>query len=211
MKRRKIATSTGKAAATHAAAKKAASKKTAPMKSAAPSQFATPDGGPWGACFSPRARGEKRCWLVKSEADVFSWDDLQRAPKRTTHWDGVRNFAARNFLRDAMQVGDPVFFYHSMAEPQHIAGICEVVREGYPDHTAFDARHTGFDAESSPDAPTWFMVDLRAVESLVKPVTLAAMKAAPALSRMALLRIGRLSVTPVTPAEWATIVAMSRA
>jgi len=183
-----------------------------PAKAApAVSQFFTPDGGPWGRCFLPRAAGERRYWLVKSEPDVFSWDDLVMAPGRTTCWDGVRNFAARNFLRDAMKLGDGVFFYHSMADPQHIAGVCEVVREGYPDHTAFDAAHHGYDDASSPDDPTWFMVDLRAVEPLARPVTLPEMKAVKALAQMALLRIGRLSVTPVTAAEWDAILAMARA
>lgn len=178
---------------------------------AAVSQFFTPDGGPWGRCFLPRAAGERRFWLVKSEPEVFSWDDLLNAPDHTTCWDGVRNFAARNFMRDAMKIGDRVFFYHSMADPQHIAGICEVVREAYPDHTAFDAAHHGYDAESSPDQPTWFMVDLRAVEPLGRPVSLPEMKASKPLAQMALLRIGRLSVTPVTAAEWDAIVAMARA
>ncbi len=177
---------------------------------AEPSQFFTPKGGPWGKCFLPRRPGERRYWLVKSEPDVFSWDDLLRAPGRTTTWDGVRNFAARNFLRDAMKTGDLVFYYHSMANPQAIHGICEVVREGYPDQTAFQRGHDGYDAESSPDDPTWFVVDLRAVEALTTPVTLPMIKAAKALAQMALLRIGRLSVVPLTAAEWETIVAMGR-
>jgi predicted RNA-binding protein with PUA-like domain len=176
---------------------------------AAPSQFATPEGGPWGKCFLPRVTGERRYWLVKSEPSVFSWDDLMASPGRTTHWDGVRNFAARNFLRDGMKLGDLVFFYHSMADPQAIVGICEVVRDAYPDHTAFDPSHAGFDAESSPAKPTWFMVDLRAVEPLAAPVTLPTIKREPALARMALLRIGRLSVTPVTEREWRAVLALA--
>ena len=98
--------------------------------------------GKWAEALAPRRPGEARYWLVKSEPGVFSFDDLLRAPNRTTHWDGVRNFAARNFLRDGMKVGDRVFFYHSMADPQAIVGICEVVREGYPDHTARRTRTT---------------------------------------------------------------------
>ena len=175
-----------------------------------PSQFFTPEGGPWGKCFLPRAPGERRYWLVKSEPEVFSWDDLLRAPGRTTTWDGVRNFAARNFLRDAMKIGDLVFYYHSMANPQAIHGICEVVREGYPDQTAFQRGHYGYDADSSPDDPTWFVVDLRAVEALAVPVTLPVMKGAKPLAQMALLRIGRPSVVPLTAAEWDVIVAMGR-
>jgi predicted RNA-binding protein with PUA-like domain len=187
----------------------AATKK--PAKPTEVSQFFTPEGGPWGMCFVPRTPGERRYWLVKSEPGVFSWADLNRAPGRTTHWNGVRNFAARNFMRDGMRRGDLVFFYHSSADPQAIIGICEVVREAYPDPTAFDASHGGYDESSSADAPTWFMVDLRAVEALPRPVTLVELKATTSLSRMALIRTGRLSVVPVTPAEWQVIVAMGRA
>ena len=194
-----------------------ASKKPSPAKGdqSAPdpesSQFYTPEGGPWGKCFLPRPPGERRYWLVKSEPDVFSWNDLLQSPGRTTCWDGVRNFAARNFLRDAMRKGDLVFFYHSMTDAQHIAGICEVVREAYPDPTAFDKRHEGYDPKSSSQAPTWYMVDLRAVAPLREPVTLAMLKANKALKQMALLRIGRLSVTPVSSSEWNAITTMGRA
>ena len=166
--------------------------------------------GKWAEALAPRAPGERRYWLVKSEPSVFSFDDLLRAPNCTTPWDGVRNFAARNFLRDGMKVGDRVFFYHSMADPQAIAGICEVVRESYPDFTATDQKHAHFDPSSNPDAPTWFMVDVRAVAQFTRPVTLPEIKARKKLADMALLRIGRLSVTPVRPAEWETIVEMAR-
>ena len=192
------------------AAKKKSSAKKKPAAKPSVSQFVTAEGGPWGKCFLPRSRGEKRYWLVKSEPGVFSWDDLQKATERTTHWNGVRNFAARNFMRDGMKLGDLVFFYHSSVDPQVIAGIAEVVREGYADHTAFDADDHGYDADSSPDAPTWYMVDLRAVETFRTPVALPAIKATKALADMALLRIGRLSVIPVTSADWDTIVAMGR-
>jgi predicted RNA-binding protein with PUA-like domain len=164
--------------------------------------------GKWAEWFA-RAPGERRYWLVKSEPSAFSFDDLLRAPNRTTHWDGVRNFAARNFLRDGMKVGDRVLFYHSMADPQHIAGICEVVREGYADHTALDPKHPHFDPGSNPDAPQWYMVDLRAVAQLTRPVTLPELKSRRELADMALLRIGRLSVTPVRQNEWDTIVSMA--
>jgi len=190
-----------------APAKRAAAK---PKLAAEPSQFATAAGGPWGKCFLPRKAGERRYWLVKSEPEVFSWDDLTAATDRTTHWDGVRNFAARNFLRDGMKHGDQVFFYHSMANPQAIVGICEVAREAYPDYTAFDPAHPGFDAESSPAKPTWFMVDLRAVDKMPSPVTLPMIKRAKALAQMALLRIGRLSVTPVTEREWRAVLALAK-
>ncbi len=158
--------------------------------------------GKWAAAFTPRSPGERRYWLVKSEPSVFSYDDLVRAPKRTTCWDGVRNFAARNFLRDGMKRGDRAFFYHSMDEPQGIAGIVEVVREGYPDDTAFVRKHPGYDPDSDRTAPTWFMVDVRAVEKLARFAALADLKREPSLAKMALLRVGRLSVTPVTPQEW---------
>ena len=100
--------------------------------------------GAWAEWFVRRP-GEVRYWLVKSEPEVFSFDDLMNAPKQTTCWDGVRNFAARNFLKDGMRKGDQVFYYHSMANPQAIVGICEVVKEGYPDSTALDPKHHHFD------------------------------------------------------------------
>jgi predicted RNA-binding protein with PUA-like domain len=148
----------------------------------------------------------RRYWLVKSEPDAFSWDDLWRSPRRTTHWDGVRNYQARNMLRDELKRGDKVFFYHSNADPTAIVGVCEVVREGYPDHTAFDPREPHFDPKSDPANPTWYMVDLRAVEPFRRPVTLAELRATPGLEGMVLLRKGsRLSVQPVTPREWEII------
>jgi predicted RNA-binding protein with PUA-like domain len=165
--------------------------------------------GQWADTFKPRAPGEKRYWLVKSEPDTFSFDDLLAAPNKTTSWDGVRNHVARNFMRDGMQVGDRVFFYHSSTNPQAIVGIAEVAREAYPDPTAFDRRHDAYDAKSDQDDPTWFMVDLRAVERLPRPVTLAEIKKRPELAKMAILRIGRLSVTPVTQKEWGVIRAIA--
>lgn len=166
---------------------------------------AAPAAGPWAATFAPRTPGERRHWLVKSEPSVFSFDDLFAAPKRTTCWDGVRNFTARNFMRDGMKLGDGVFFYHSMTDRQAIVGTCEVVRESYPDHTATTRGHAHFDPGSDAANPTWCMVDLRAVERLPRPVALTAIKARPELAAMALLRIGRLSVTPVTVVEWRVI------
>lgn len=166
-------------------------------------------GGAWAAAFAPRAAGEKRYWLVKSEPSTFSFDDLLRAPNRTSHWDGVRNFAARNFLRDGMKLGDRVFFYHSSVDPQAIVGICEVVREGYPDHTALDSSHAHYDPGSNPAAPQWYMVDVRAVAQFTRPVTLMEIKGRRELAEMALLRIGRLSVTPVKAREWEVICAIA--
>jgi len=147
-------------------------------------------------------------WLVKSEPDVFSFDDLAAAPKKTTYWDGVRNFTARNNLK-AMKKGDRVFFYHSNASPSAVAGIAEVTKEAYPDPTALDPKHDHFDPKSKPDDPTWFMVDIKAVEKLNRPVGLDEIKQTKALADMALVRLGRLSVSPVTEKEWQTILEMA--
>jgi len=149
------------------------------------------------------AKRARRYWLVKSEPDCFSFDDLLRAPARTTSWDGVRNYQARNFMRDDMKRGDLVFFYHSGAEPPAIVGVAEVVRESYPDHTAFNPDEEHFDPKSREDSPTWMMVDLRAVEPLARQLALADLRGVPGLERMALLQKGsRLSVQPVTAEEW---------
>lgn len=190
------------------AAKRAA--KSAVRKSAKKAPQSAPYAkGKWAAAFAPRAAGERRYWLMKSEPETFSFDDLLAARDRTTCWDGVRNTAARNFLRDGLKRGDQVFFYHSMAEPAGVAGICEVVREGYPDHTAFDRKSEYFDPDSVAATPMWYMVDVRAVRALPRLVPLAEIKAEPALAQMALLRVSRLSVVPVEPAEWERILAMS--
>jgi len=143
-------------------------------------------------------------WLVKSEHETFSFNDLLASPKKTTHWDGVRNFAARNHLR-AMRAGDLVFFYHSSAKPAAIVGVAEVAREAYPDASAFDSADSHFDPKSKRDDPTWFMVDIRAVEALPRPVTLDEVKQTKGLENMALVRLGRLSVQPVTAREYETI------
>ena len=164
--------------------------------------------GRWAQWFV-RASGERRHWLVKSEPSTFSFDDLLRAPGKTTQWDGVRNFVARNFLRDGMKLGDRAFFYHSSVDPQVIAGTCEVAREGYPDQSAFDSRHAGFDPDSDKADPRWYAVDLKAVAQFTRPVTLKEIKARKELAGMALLRIGRLSVTPVSAAEWEVICGMA--
>ena len=147
-------------------------------------------------------------WLVKSEPDVFSFDDLLASPRRTTHWDGVRNYAARNHLR-AMERGDLVFFYHSGVSPSEIVGVAEVTRAAYPDPTALDPRDPHFDPKSKADAPTWFMVDLRAVETLPRPVSLDEIKRTKQLQQMALVRLGRLSVQPVTEREYETVRELS--
>lgn len=141
-------------------------------------------------------------WLMKSEPDVFSFDDLMRAPGRRTCWDGVRNYQARNLLRDAIKPGDGVLYYHSNAEPSGVAGIARVVRGGYPDLTAFDPKDLYYDPKSRPEAPTWYMVDIEAVEPLPRLLTLAEIKAAKGLENMVLLNNSRLSVQPVAAAEW---------
>jgi predicted RNA-binding protein with PUA-like domain len=162
----------------------------------------------WSPVFE-RKPGEKKYWLVKSEPDVFSFDDLQKSPKKTTGWNGVRNFTARNFLRDGMKKGDLVFFYHSSTKPQAIVGICEVAREAYPDPTATDPKNDAFDPKASADNPLWYMVDLRAVEALPRAVTLEEIKKTKSLAQMPLLRVSRLSVQPVGKAEWDAILAMA--
>ena len=146
----------------------------------------------------------RQYWLVKSEPETFSFDDLLAAPGRTTHWDGVRNFAARNHLR-AMKKGDRVLFYHSSAKPTAVVGVAEVAREAYPDSTALDKKDPHFDPKTKAEDPTWFMVDIKAVEPFKRPVSLDEIKKVKELSKMALIRLGRLSVQPVTPEEFETI------
>ena len=150
-----------------------------------------------------------RRWLLKTEPEVFSFDDLLRAPGRTTGWNGVRNYQARNLLRDQMKKGDRVLIYHSNADPPAVAGEAEVAREGYPDPTQFDPRDEGYDAGSTKDEPRWFQVDVKALRKLPRPVPLPLIRSTRALSKMALVQRGqRLSVLPVTPAEYQTIVAL---
>jgi predicted RNA-binding protein with PUA-like domain len=157
----------------------------------------------------PTPPRERRYWLVKSEPSVFSFDDLAASPERTTCWDGVRNYQARNSMRDDMKKGDLVFFYHSQSEPAAVVGVAEVVKEGYPDHTALDPSHDHFDPKGRADAPTWIMVDLRAVEPLKRQLPLADLRAVKGLEKMALLQKGsRLSVQPVTPGEWEIVYAL---
>ena len=149
----------------------------------------------------PTATRPRQYWLVKSEPEVFSYDHLAKAPKKTSHWDGVRNYQARNHMRDGMKKGDLVFFYHSNAEPPGIVGVCEVSREAYADATALDPENYGHDPRASPGNPIWVMIDLRAVEALPRPVTLPRLKASKPLEQMALIRTGRLSVIPVSAAK----------
>lgn len=146
-------------------------------------------------------------WLMKSEPTAFSFDDLRARPGKTDHWDGVRNYQARNFMKN-MKKGDQVLFYHSNCEQPAAVGIAEVVREAYPDFTAWDPNSGHFDAASTPEAPRWYMVDVRWKQAFALPVTLTAMKSIPELKEMHLLKRGnRLSVMPVTRDEFDTVVA----
>jgi predicted RNA-binding protein with PUA-like domain len=148
-------------------------------------------------------------WLVKSEPSSFSFDDLWRSPKRTTSWEGVRNYQARNFLRE-MKRGDRVFFYHSSAEPNAIVGIAEVAREAYPDESQFDRKSEMHDPRSTRESPTWSTIDLKAISAFPRPVTLAELRGTAGLEKMELLRKGsRLSVTPVTADEWRIVSALA--
>jgi predicted RNA-binding protein with PUA-like domain len=150
-----------------------------------------------------------RHWLMKSEPDVFSIDDLAKAKKQTTGWDGVRNYQARNLLRDEIAVGDGVLYYHSSVDPPAVVGLARVVKAGYPDPTQFDPKSEYYDAGSKPDAPRWFSVEIAFDRKLARPVTLSELRADPALSGMVLLQRGsRLSVQPVTAAEWKRILAL---
>jgi predicted RNA-binding protein with PUA-like domain len=152
-----------------------------------------------------------RYWLMKSEPSVFSIDDLARAPRQTTLWDGVRNYQARNLLREAA-VGDGVIFYHSSADPPAAAGTARISRSAYPDATQFDAKDDHYDPDSKRDNPRWFVVDVRFEQKFPRAVPLAELRANPALANMVLLRKGsRLSVQPVTAAEWEVVCKMGGA
>jgi predicted RNA-binding protein with PUA-like domain len=142
-------------------------------------------------------------WLVKTEPSVFSWEDLQKLPNQTSPWEGVRNYQARNFMRDDMKLGDRVLFYHSMAKPLAIMGIAQVVKEAYPDAFAFDPKNNYYDPKSSPENPRWVMVDLQFESAFLPPITLDELKQISGLEEMMVLRKGcRLSVQPVTAQEW---------
>ncbi|MFA6596581.1 MAG: EVE domain-containing protein [Ignavibacteriaceae bacterium] len=151
----------------------------------------------------------KKYWLFKSEPDAYSIDDLAKDKK--TFWDGVRNYQARNFLRDEIKTGDQVLFYHSNVEPTGVFGVCEVVKDGYPDQTAFDPESNHFDPKSNLQNPAWFMVDIKFVKKFSKPVTLDEIKSNTKLQNMKLLQRGnRLSIQPVTKEEFNTIVASGK-
>jgi len=149
-------------------------------------------------------------WLAKTEPEEFSIDDLRTRPGKTEHWDGVRNYQARNFMRDQMKKGDQIFFYHSNCDVPGIVGIATVAREGYPDHTAFDSEDKHYDPKSDPDNPRWYMVDVKFVRKFKKTVSLQELKQHKALQSMQLLRKGnRLSVMPVAEKEWNYILKLA--
>ena len=150
-------------------------------------------------------------WLLKSEPDTFGIDALKSAPKQTAAWDGVRNYQARNMLRDSIKKGDQAFFYHSSCDVPGIAGIVSVVKEGYPDETAFDAKHHHFDPDSKRDAPRWFVVDVKLVRKFPRIITLDELRrhAAKRLKDFVLLRRGnRLSVMPVAKKDWEFVLSL---
>jgi predicted RNA-binding protein with PUA-like domain len=152
----------------------------------------------------------RRYWLVKSEPDTFSIDDLAHAPRQTTSWDGVRNYQARNFMRE-MAIGDHVLFYHSNADPPAVVGSAEVVSTAYPDDTQFDKRSDHYDASSPADRPRWEMVDLKYREKFPVSLPLDRLRQESKLKGMALLQKGsRLSVQPVTASEWAVIMKLAQ-
>ena len=152
-----------------------------------------------------------RYWLMKSEPDEFSIDDLAKAPKQTTAWFGVRNYQARNFMRDDMRAGDRAFFYHSSCPEPGIAGIVEISRLAYPDATQFDPKSDYYDPKSTRDAPRWMNVDVRLVRK-TPLVSVQALRETKGLQDMVTLRRGnRLSITPVTPAEWKIIEKLATA
>jgi len=154
----------------------------------------------------------KQYWLFKSEPDVFSIDDLRKAPKKTTYWDGVRNYQARNLLRDDIQVGDEVLYYHSRIEPIGVAGVAKVTRAGYPDPTQFDAKSKYFDAKNDPENPRWFCVDVTWVRTFDEVIPLSTLKTRKALADMMVVQRGaRLSVQPVKRGEFQAVLRMSAA
>ncbi|MGI2260168.1 EVE domain-containing protein [Shewanella sp. GXUN23E] len=146
-------------------------------------------------------------WLMKSEPDEFSIDDLQRVG--TEPWTGIRNYQARNYMRDSMQIGDQILFYHSSCKVPAVVGIAEVASAPYADFSAFNPESTYFDPKSSPDNPRWQLIDIRFVSRLPTPVTLEQIKACPDLSQMALVNRSRLSIQPVTEPQWQQILRMA--
>ena len=153
----------------------------------------------------------RKYWLFKSEPNAYSFVDLQSEEDRTAEWDGVRNYQARNFMRDEMNVGDGVLFYHSSTAIPAVVGTAKVGREAYPDHTSWERGSKYYDPKSIPDKPLWFMVDIQAEEKFNSVVTLQEIKGTPSLQNMMLVRRGmRLSIQPVAEDEWERIVDLGR-
>jgi len=152
----------------------------------------------------------RRYWLLKSDPDTFGLPHLRRSKNRTTCWDGVRNYQARNLLRDQLQVGDGVLFYHSRAAPPAVVARAKVVRAGYPDPEQFRPSSEYFDAQSERGAPRWFAVDIQLERELDRPVTLPQIRETAGLEEMVLVKRGRLSVQPVTPTEWKIVLALGK-
>ena len=148
----------------------------------------------------------KRYWLFKSDPDAFGLPDLAASPDQTTLWDGVRNYQARNLLRDEVQLNDGVLFYHSQQKPPAVVATARVVRGSYPDPTQFDSEARYYDAKSQPSNPRWFVVDIKLEKVFKREVTLPEMREIPELAEMVLLTNSRLSVQPVTAAEWRVIL-----
>jgi predicted RNA-binding protein with PUA-like domain len=148
-------------------------------------------------------------WLMKTEPGVYSIDDLKRDGK--TYWEGVRNYQARNMMRDQMRIGDGVLFYHSQVKPMGIYGMAEIASAGYADPSAFDPKDKYYDAKSDPANPTWMVVDVAYVAHLDPPVTLETLKITPGLEKMLVIQRGsRLSIQPVTPAEWEIVLSLAK-
>ncbi len=154
---------------------------------------------------------DRRCWLMKSEPDAFSFDDLMSRPGRREPWDGVRNYQARNLMRDEMRVGDEVLFYHSRCTPPHVAGIARIAGPARPDPTQFEPSSKYYDAGSKADDPRWVLVVVEGVRPLERPVSLDELKASPHLEGMLVIRKGqRLSIQPVDPAHYDAVLAMAQ-
>ena len=148
-------------------------------------------------------------WVMKSEPRVYGIDDLAEQPLQSDHWEGVRNYQARNMLRDQMRSGDCAVFYHSNCPRPGAVGIMEIVRAGYPDHTAFDPESKYFDPKSDPDRPRWYMVDVRLKRRLARTISLAELKANPSLADTPLVRRGnRLSIIPLSAEQWQALLEM---
>lgn len=142
-------------------------------------------------------------WLFKSEPDAFSIDDLAAMPNQTEHWDGIRNYQARNYLRDEVKLGDQVFFYHSSCKDVGIVGVAEVVKESYPDDSQFNPESNYYDPKSNPDNPRWMMVDIKFKQKFAQILSLKQIKAMPEITQIGLVKKGhRLSIMPVTKQEW---------